>query len=134
MGEPEKVDVMVLSQILGRDLIPVLAPLATSADGTTFNVNADTFASALAARASRAACARRFVVDAARAAILTRLREERPRAVLTSAEFVRFFVGQRALAEASSRARAVLQSFHSDLQLENVDVARKEVTTVLGSG
>jgi len=27
-----------------------------------------------------------------------------------------------------------LQSFHSDLQLENVDVARKEVTTVLGSG
>ena len=91
-------------------------------------------ASALAARASRAACARRFVVDAARAAILTRLREERPRAVLTSAEFVRFFVGQRALAEASSRARAVLQSFHSDLQLENVDVARKEVTTVLGSG
>src|SRR5438105_12645725 len=35
VGEPEKVDVMVLSQILGRDLIPVLAPLATSADGTT---------------------------------------------------------------------------------------------------
>ena len=30
VGEPEKVDTMVLDQILGRDLIPVLAPLATS--------------------------------------------------------------------------------------------------------
>ena len=89
--------------------------------------------SALAARASRAACARRFVVDAARAAILTRLTEEQPRAVLTPAEFVRFFVGQRALADASSRVRAVLQSFHSDLQLEKVDVAGKGATTVLGS-
>src|SRR6266436_1891588 len=33
VGEPEKVDVTVLNQILGRDLIPVLAPLATSRDG-----------------------------------------------------------------------------------------------------
>ena len=48
VGEPEKVDTTVLTQILGRDLIPVLAPLATSADGTTFNVNADTFAGAIA--------------------------------------------------------------------------------------
>src|SRR6185503_11214458 len=31
VGEPERVDTMVLDQILGRDLIPVLAPLATSA-------------------------------------------------------------------------------------------------------
>ena len=48
VGEPEKVDVTVLSQILGRDLIPVLAPLATSKDGVTYNVNADTFAGAIA--------------------------------------------------------------------------------------
>jgi acetylglutamate kinase len=48
VGEPEKVDTMVLTQILGRDLIPVLAPLATSGDGVTFNVNADTFAGAIA--------------------------------------------------------------------------------------
>jgi acetylglutamate kinase len=48
VGEPEKVDTMVLTQILGRDLIPVLAPLATSTDGVTFNVNADTFAGAIA--------------------------------------------------------------------------------------
>jgi len=48
VGEPEKVDITVLSQILGRDLIPVLAPLATSAGGVTYNVNADTFAGAIA--------------------------------------------------------------------------------------
>jgi acetylglutamate kinase len=48
VGEPEKVDTMVLTQILGRDLIPVLAPLATSANGVTYNVNADTFAGAIA--------------------------------------------------------------------------------------
>src|SRR5690242_16227027 len=49
VGEPEKVDTMVLNQILGRDLIPVLAPLATSKDGGTYNVNADTFAAGIAA-------------------------------------------------------------------------------------
>ena len=48
VGEPERVDTMVLDQILGRELIPVLAPLATSMDGTTYNVNADTFAGAIA--------------------------------------------------------------------------------------
>ena len=48
VGEPEKVDTTVLTQILGRDLIPVLAPLAISTDGTTYNVNADTFAGAIA--------------------------------------------------------------------------------------
>jgi acetylglutamate kinase len=48
VGEPETVDITVLDQILGRDLIPVLAPLATSKDGTTYNVNADHFAGAIA--------------------------------------------------------------------------------------
>jgi acetylglutamate kinase len=48
VGEPEKVDTTVLTQILGRELIPVLAPVATSADGATYNVNADTFAGAIA--------------------------------------------------------------------------------------
>jgi len=48
VGEPEKVDTMVLTQILGRELIPVLAPVAAAADGGTFNVNADTFAGAIA--------------------------------------------------------------------------------------
>ena len=48
VGEPDKVDVTVLNQILGRELIPVLAPVATSAEGGTWNVNADTFAGAIA--------------------------------------------------------------------------------------
>ena len=48
VGEPEKIDTTVLAQILGRDLIPVLAPLAASAQGGTYNVNADTFAGAIA--------------------------------------------------------------------------------------
>ena len=48
VGDPDKVDTMVLDQILGRELIPVLAPIATSAQGGTYNVNADTFAGAIA--------------------------------------------------------------------------------------
>ena len=48
VGEPDKVDVTVLNQILGRELIPVLAPITASANGETFNVNADTFAGHIA--------------------------------------------------------------------------------------
>jgi acetylglutamate kinase len=48
VGEPDKVDTTVLNELIGRDMIPVLAPLATSATGGTFNVNADTFAGAIA--------------------------------------------------------------------------------------
>ncbi len=48
VGEPSKVDTTVLDQVLGRDLIPVLAPVAAGANGETFNVNADTFAGAIA--------------------------------------------------------------------------------------
>src|SRR5882724_2193917 len=48
VGEPEKVDLTLLNQLIGHDLIPVLAPLATSKSGQTFNVHADTFAGAVA--------------------------------------------------------------------------------------
>ncbi len=48
VGEPAKVDITVLAQILGRELIPVLAPVAAGLEGGTFNVNADTFAGAIA--------------------------------------------------------------------------------------
>jgi acetylglutamate kinase len=48
VGEPDKVDTTVLDQMLGRELIPVLAPVAQGADGQTYNVNADTFAGAIA--------------------------------------------------------------------------------------
>ena len=48
VGEPDKVDLTVLNVVLGRDLIPVLAPVCAAADGGSFNVNADTFAGAIA--------------------------------------------------------------------------------------
>ncbi|MCW2283649.1 acetylglutamate kinase [Rhodoblastus acidophilus] len=48
VGEPEKVDSTVLEQVLGRELIPVLAPIALGNEGETYNVNADTFAGAIA--------------------------------------------------------------------------------------
>ena len=48
VGEPEKVDTTVLDEVLGRKLIPVLAPVAAGSEGGTFNVNADTFAGAIA--------------------------------------------------------------------------------------
>ncbi len=48
VGEPDKIDVAVLDAILRRELIPVLAPVAAAADGETYNVNADTFAGAIA--------------------------------------------------------------------------------------
>jgi acetylglutamate kinase len=48
VGEPDKIDTTVLDQVLGRELIPVLAPVAQGSDGETYNVNADTFAGAIA--------------------------------------------------------------------------------------
>jgi acetylglutamate kinase len=48
VGEPAVVDTTVLDQVLGRDLIPVLAPIAQGVDGETYNINADTFAGAIA--------------------------------------------------------------------------------------
>jgi acetylglutamate kinase len=48
VGEPARVDTTVLDQVLGRELIPVLAPIAQGEDGETYNVNADTFAGAIA--------------------------------------------------------------------------------------
>jgi len=48
VGEPDKVDTTVLDQVLGRELIPVLAPVAQGPGGASYNVNADTFAGAIA--------------------------------------------------------------------------------------
>ncbi len=49
VGEPETVNPRIVDVIAGGDLIPVIAPLGVSPDGVTYNINADTFASALAA-------------------------------------------------------------------------------------
>jgi acetylglutamate kinase len=48
VGEPETVNREVLDQVLSAELIPVLAPVAIGQDGQTYNVNADTFAGAIA--------------------------------------------------------------------------------------
>ncbi len=48
VGEPERVNRAVLDAVLAAELTPVLAPVANGADGATYNVNADTFAGAIA--------------------------------------------------------------------------------------
>ena len=50
VGDPAEVNPHIVEVIAGSDLIPVIAPVAISHEGETLNVNADTFASALAAR------------------------------------------------------------------------------------
>jgi acetylglutamate kinase len=48
VGEPKKVNRAVIDMVLGAELIPVIAPVAPGLDGETYNVNADTFAGAIA--------------------------------------------------------------------------------------
>ncbi len=48
VGEPETVNTSVLDSILKAEIIPVLAPVCAATDGQTYNVNADTFAGAIA--------------------------------------------------------------------------------------
>ena len=50
VGDPEEVNPHIVEVISKSDLIPVIAPIGVSRDGQTLNINADTFASALAAR------------------------------------------------------------------------------------
>ncbi len=48
VGEPERVNRAILDAVLKAELIPVLAPVAMGEDGQAYNVNADTFAGAIA--------------------------------------------------------------------------------------
>ena len=50
VGDPAQVNPHIVEVIAGSDLIPVIAPVGISNEGETLNINADTFASALAAR------------------------------------------------------------------------------------
>jgi acetylglutamate kinase len=50
VGDPEEVNPYIVEMLSKSDLIPVIAPIAFGRDGQTLNVNADTFASALAAK------------------------------------------------------------------------------------
>jgi acetylglutamate kinase len=48
VGEPSSVDPHIVDVIIHSDLIPVIAPIGVGPDGETLNINADTFAAALA--------------------------------------------------------------------------------------
>ncbi|CUA94209.1 acetylglutamate kinase [Pannonibacter indicus] len=48
VGEPAHVNPVMLEMMLKEDLIPVVAPVAPGEDGETYNINADTFAGAIA--------------------------------------------------------------------------------------
>jgi len=50
VGDPVEVNPHIVDVISRSDLIPVIAPVGISREGETLNINADTFASALAAR------------------------------------------------------------------------------------
>ena len=49
VGEPTKVNTHIVDVISKSDLIPVVAPIGITEKGETLNINADTFASSLAA-------------------------------------------------------------------------------------
>ena len=48
VGEPESINPRVLELMIGADIVPVVAPVGASADGQTYNINADTVAGAIA--------------------------------------------------------------------------------------
>jgi acetylglutamate kinase len=48
VGQPKTVNRAVIDMVLKAELIPVIAPVAPGTDGHTYNVNADTFAGAIA--------------------------------------------------------------------------------------
>lgn len=48
VGEPVEVDRTLLDQLANSDMIPVIAPVAPGRDRHTYNINADTFAGAVA--------------------------------------------------------------------------------------
>ncbi len=48
VGEPHHVNPHIVNVIINSDIIPVIAPIGMSESGETFNINADTFAGALA--------------------------------------------------------------------------------------
>lgn len=49
VGRPTRINTHALDVLTSSDMIPVIAPLGRGADGTTYNINADTAAGAIAA-------------------------------------------------------------------------------------
>ena len=61
VGEPVEVDRTLLDLLARSEMIPVIAPVAPGRDGNTYNINADTFAGAIAG--SLGAKRLRFLTD-----------------------------------------------------------------------
>ncbi|MXO75260.1 acetylglutamate kinase [Altererythrobacter aerius] len=49
VGEPTRVDTLLIDTAVAADMIPVIAPIGAGEDGHTYNINADTMAGAVAA-------------------------------------------------------------------------------------
>ena len=49
VGEPDAIDASVVDALIEAGMTPVIAPVAPSADGATYNINADTAAGAIGA-------------------------------------------------------------------------------------
>ena len=49
VGTPEKINPEVINALVDAGMIPVIAPVASGADGATYNINADTAAGAVSA-------------------------------------------------------------------------------------
>jgi len=49
VGEPDRIDIGVIETVSRAGYIPVIAPIAPGADGSTYNINADTMAGSIAA-------------------------------------------------------------------------------------
>jgi len=75
VGDPAEINPHIIDVISQSDLIPVVAPVAMSREGETLNVNADTFASALAARIK----AKRLLLLTDVAGVLDRAKKLLPR-------------------------------------------------------
>lgn len=54
VGEPAKINTKVLTLLQEASIIPVIAPIGIGEDGTTYNINADTVAGAVASAMSAA--------------------------------------------------------------------------------
>ena len=54
VGEPERIDPLILERLVDTDVIPVIAPIGVGQQGETFNINADTVAGHVAAALSAA--------------------------------------------------------------------------------
>ena len=56
VGEPVEIDRTLLDLLAKSEMIPVIAPVAPGHDGETYNVNADTFAGAIAGAVEATRC------------------------------------------------------------------------------